>query len=332
MNIKSVKCYFAIMLALALALTGCAVTEPADTTAAADTTTTASVEQTTDATDGTVGSVVAEGIEFFSVNLDLTGENNRYLVAYPNEDGTAYVEYVGDVKKIGANMDAAVLESIATAVEESGIAALNGQDVYEDGQAIGSAYVQYSDGTMISFSFTGAIPQEYVDAFGKLDACFQAVTAELEVYVPTPAVMGEVDEAALAELLQILENSGIEELDMFSISDVVKDDAFAYVMGLSSAEGVALGTSCDAMMMTTPYSMVIATLEDGANAETVRADFLANLNWQKWVCVMPTGALVAQKDNMVLCLMGADRMYQRTVDAIADCGWEDLEEVTCPIG
>ena len=84
------------------------------------------------------------------------------------------------------------------------------------------------------------------------------------------------------------------------------------------------------MMMTTPYSMVIATLDDGMDVQTVRDDFLNNLDWQKWVCVMPTGALIAQKENMVLCLMGADSLFTQTVQAVTDCGWENLESVDSP--
>ena len=80
----------------------------------------------------------------------------------------------------------------------------------------------------------------------------------------------------------------------------------------------------------TPYSMVIATLDDGMDVQTVRHDFLNNLDWQKWVCVMPTGALIAQKGNMVLCLMGADALFAQTVQAVTDCGWENLESVDSP--
>lgn len=324
----------ALLLALTFVLAGCAVSKSDSTTEATDvpenTTVLLAPDDSGVSGDDTTLPEGAGSIRFFSVNLDRTGTDNRYLMAYPNEDGTVYVEYVGDVKKIGTNMDAAVLERITEAVVQSGLVQLNGRNEYVDAGPVGSAYLEFSDGSYISVSFTGHVPQEYMDAYAQLDACFQAVTADLDAYVPVPVVMDGVDEAALAELLQILENTGIKELDMFSIGDVLKDDAFAYVMGLSSADGIAVGTSCSAMMITTPYSMVIATLEEGADVQTVRNDFMTNLDWQKWVCVMPTGALVAQKGNMVICLMGADDWYQRTVQAIADCGWENLEAVDSP--
>ena len=320
---------FALLLAVMLLLTGCATTKPGDTTAATDVTTVPAPDQITDATEGIVD-LEGKTLSFFSVNLNLTGSDNRYMMAYPNDDGSVYVEYVGDVKKIGTNMDGKVLESVTAAVVRSGIAALNGQNIYLDGGAVGSAYVEYTDGTVIGIGYSGEIPEEYLTVYNALDTAFQTLTAELEVYVPVPLVGDGVDETALAELMAILDATQIRDLDMFQIADVTKDDTFSLVMGLSSAEGIANGTSCSAMMMTTPYSMVIATLDDGMDVQTVRDDFLNNLDWQKWVCVMPTGALIAQKGNMVLCLMGADALFAQTVQAVTDCGWENLESVDSP--
>lgn len=320
---------FVLLLAVMLLMTGCATTKPGDTTAATDVTTVPAPDQVTDPTGGTVD-LEGKTLSFFSVNLNLTGNDNRYMMAYPNDDGSVYVEYVGDVKKIGTNMDGKVLESVTAAVIRSGIADLNGQNIYLDGGAVGSAYVEYTDGTVIGIGYSGEIPEEYLTVYNALDMAFQTLTAELEVYVPVPLVGDGVDETALAELMAILEATQIRELDMFQIADVTKDDIFTLVMGLSSAEGIANGTSCSAMMMTTPYSMVIATLDDGMDVQTVRDDFLNNLDWQKWVCVMPTGALIAQKENMVLCLMGADSLFTQTVQAVTDCGWENLESVDSP--
>ena len=320
---------FALLLAVMLLLTGCATTKPGDTTAATDVTTVPAPDQITDATEGIVD-LEGKTLSFFSVNLNLTGNDNRYMMAYPNDDGSVYVEYVGDVKKIGTNMDGKVLESVTAAVVQSGIAALNGQNIYLDGGAVGSAYVEYTDGTVIGIGYSGEIPDEYLTVYNALDTAFQTLTAELEVYVPVPLVGDGVDETALAELMAILDATQIRDLDMFQIADVTKDDIFTLVMGLSSAEGIANGTSCSAMMMTTPYSMVIATLDDGMDVQTVRDDFLNNLDWQKWVCVVPTGALIAQKGNMVLCLMGADALFAQTVQAVTDCGWENLESVDSP--
>ena len=74
-------------------------------------------------------------------------------------------------------------------------------------------------------------------------------------------------------------------------------------------------------MMTTAYSLVIVTVEDASKAEAVAADFESTMDWRKWVCVAPSNALLAQKDNMVLCLMAADELFTQTQQGIETSGW-----------
>ena len=85
----------ALLLAVVLLLAGCAAAKPGDTTAAADVTTlpapdqtTGPEDQTTAPSDETTASLAGTGITFFSVNLNMNETDNRYLLAYPNEDGT----------------------------------------------------------------------------------------------------------------------------------------------------------------------------------------------------------------------------------------------------
>lgn len=320
-----------ILLALVLLLTGCAAgnndTTENQTTAATQDTTQAAPDQVTADPNGSSG----EGrIAFFSMNMNSNADEYLYLLAYPNDDGTVYVEFVGEVKKVGAAMDGAVLEQIAQAVEQASLMDLNGQNVYEDGVAGGSVYVEYSDGTVIGAGYGGVLPQEFLDAYATLEDCFRTITADLPEYVAEPLVVGNVDEDVLAEIMQILQDSGMGNLDTFQIGDVALDDSFAYMMGLSSMDGIVSGTNCGAVMITTPYSLAVVTVEDEADTEDVQADFLENLDWTKWVCVMPTDAMVARKGNMVLCLMGADDLYNQTAAAITANGWTDIQEESFP--
>ena len=320
-----------LLLALMLLLTGCAA---ANNGAAEDQTTAATQNPVTQAPDQVTtdpNAVTGEGeITFFSMNMNRTADEYLYLMAYPNEDGTVYAEFVGEVKKIGEAMDGAVLEQIARAVEQAALVDLNGQNVYEEGEAGGSVYIEYSDGTVIGAGFSGVLPQAFQDAYTALEDCFRTVMADLDVYVPEPLIAGEVNADVLAEVLKILQDSGMANLDAFQIVDVPLDDAFTYMMGLSSMEGIASGTSCSAMMITTPYALSIVTVEDEGYVADVQADFLEHLDWTKWVCVMPTDAMVARKGNMVLCLMGADDLYNQTAAAITANGWTDVQEESFP--
>lgn len=304
----------AVLMALSLAACTPSGKEPAETTAPAALPVYAEVENP---------------VSFFSMTLGEDYENIGSLAAFLNEDGTAYVEYVGEKKKVGT-LDANIFHGIAAAVEESGLAELNGQNVYADGEANGSMYITYADENMLTCDFGGEIPQEYRDAYAKMDAFFRELTAQMPEYVPQPQVLGEVEEGLLAELTAIISGSGIQNPDAFSISPVVKDEFFAFNLGLSSEEYIASATLCQGMMMTTAYSLAVVRLEEGADLDAVCADFAANVDWMKWVCVMPNNAMVAVKDDMVLCLVAEGQLYSLTAIGIEEAGWSVVETMENP--
>jgi hypothetical protein len=233
------------------------------------------------------------------------------------------VEYVGEEKKMG-NVDAAVLADLQAALEESGLLALDGQSEYADGQATGCLYVSYADDHFVSADYTGVIPQEFTAGFETMEAWFRALTVEMPVYVPQAQVVGEVEARILEAMQAILNASGMEGQDGLIISEIPRDDYFAFTAGLSSDEGISNGVTCTPMMNVTPYSLVIVTLENEGDAKAVRADFEKSLDWGKWVCVNPTNALIAQKGNMVLCLIGAGDMFGKTSRAIEASDWTEI--------
>jgi hypothetical protein len=272
---------------------------------------------------------VENPVSFFSMTLGEDYENIGSLTAYLNEDGTAHVEYVGENKKIGT-LDANIFHGITAAAAESGLAELNGQDVYAEGEANGSMYITYEDGAMLACGFGGEVPQTYRDGYAKMDAFFRELTAQMPEYVPQPLVLGEVEEGILTELTAIIGGSGIQNPDAFSISPVVKDEFFAFSLGLSSEEGIASAALCQGMMMTTAYSLAVVRLEEGADPDAVCADFAANVDWMKWVCVMPDKAMVAVKDDLVLCLVAEGQLYSLTAIGIEAAGWTVMETLENP--
>ena len=157
--------------------------------------------------------------------------------------------------------------------------------------------------------------------YAAMDAYFQTLVADLPAYVPQPQVMGEVDSALLETMTQILDGTGIANLDTFSISQLPLDDTFGFAAGLSGMDGITGAVSCAPMMMTTAYSLVIVTLEDETKAESVADDFENTMDWRKWVCVAPSHALLAQKDNMVLCLMANSDLFLQTQRGVEAAGW-----------
>lgn len=321
---KRMTCLIAVA-ALLLSMAACGNTTP---DAGETTETTAPIETTVPATVPTYEEV-ANPVTFFSLSLCENFDSIRSITVFPNEDGTAYVEYVGDVKKVG-NLDANIFHGITAAMETSGLVQLNGQDAWGEGEASGSMYVEYADGSCVAFGFSGEGHEAYAQGYAAMDGFFAELTAALPVYVPQPMVMGEVDAALLEELTAILNGSGMEALDAFTIMQVAKDDYFSYTLGLSSDEGIASAVSCAPMMMTTAYSLVVVSLEDGANADTVCSDFEFSMDWMKWVCVAPTNALIATKGNLVLCLMAADTLYTQTAAGVEAAGWATVKTLENP--
>lgn len=273
---------------------------------------------------------VENPVSFFSLSLAYSYDETYSLNIYDDGAGGCYVEYVGDYKKVGT-FGPAIFHGITAAFEESKLPELNGQSIYEEGESYASMYVEYSDGSCVTADFSGSdIPKGFVDGYEIMDAYFRGLTADLPVYVPQPMVMGEVNADALAALQEILGNSGIENIDAFAISDVPMDGSFCQVLGITDSAGITCGTSCAPAMMTTAYSLMIATVADTASIPAVRADFENNLEWNKWICVSASNALIAHKGNMVICLMASDELYQKTADAIIAAGWSDVVTVTNP--
>lgn len=291
-------------------------TEPSTEPAPSDTQPTESVEGAT--------------VSFVSISYGETYDAMGSLMFYIDENNAFAVDYVGQVKKVGI-VDASAQQTLSTALANSGLVALNGAFECVEGEAYASMYVEYTDGSCITADYSGVVAQEFIDGYAKMDECFQTLTADLSVYVPEAQVMEGVDETALVAMQEILNNSGLPNLDGLMISNVPAEE-FEFSLGLSSSEGITNGTACNAMMMTTAYSIALVTVEDAANIAAVRADFEENIDWQKWVCVMPTDALIAQKDNMVICVIGADEMFDMTATSVEAAGWTEVKYIENDLG
>lgn len=270
-------------------------------------------------------------VSYLQLSLQEAGQSMKILSAYPNEDGSVYVELVGEVTKKG-NVDAAALNTITYALEKSGLMELNGQSVYEEGEGMASAYITYGEDGYISADYSGNIDAAFVAAFTAMEDCFKELTADMAEYVPAPQEMGIISDADRLAINEILENMQIEGIDGFTIAnlDTADSESFCYAAGLSSAEGVESALQFAPNMMTTPYSLVIVTLTDAANADAVAKDFENNIDWRKWVCVNPSNAAIAVKDNQVLCLIGGEDLYTQTVTAIGEAGWAPVANLENP--
>ena len=261
-----------------------------------------------------------------SVSLD-----DKYISISDNDMGELSVDYNNGIRKM-TTMSLETLAEIETELEKSGLKALLGTSEYGDGADTASLSLVYSDWSSESADYYGVeIPEAFTTGFNTFAAYMETLLADVPEYVPQAMVMGEVDAAILTEMQTIMNNSGIANLDSLAILPIALDEYFGFTAGLTNTDGITAGAICQNMMMGgAAYQVVIVTLEDESKAADVAADFEANLDFGKWVCTRPTDALIAQKGNMVLCLMGPDEMYTGTVSAIEAAEWTTIKTVADP--
>lgn len=320
------KKIFALLLAAAvlMSLAACG-SEPAPT--AATTQNTAATTLPTETLEAVEQVTVDNPIKSLYLSMNLNETDYFYLNAWEDGEGGAQVELQADIRKV-ATLDASVLHGITKALEESGLAALNGVngDATQEGGTQGcSVFAEYADGSTLGASVIGTLPKEFSDGYAAMEQYFKRLLKDEPVYVPQPIIEGTVDESMMAEMLAVLNGSGIDGLDSFVIAGVAKDEFMGHALGMADTAHVVAGVSCSPMIQPNAYSFVIVKVDDKANIEAVRKDLAENLNWAKWVCVRASSAIIAQKGDLVLCLMGSGNAYGRTKAGIEKAGWESLE-------
>ena len=311
----------AVLLLIACVGCGAKKAEEADpttapTTAATDPTT----EPTTDEGDPTEENGDREA-NYIQLSIYEEDDSVVYITAFDDEAGQAYVEYASKDEKKLEYMDLAILGEIAAAIENSQLKALNEQSVYEDGIASASMYVSYTDESYLSADFYGVIPQEFRDGYAAVEAVVVELMKDVPVYVPAPVIEDDVDADIAADLEAVLNASGAEALDSFYVCNVPMDDSFNYMMGLSKTDGITNGVSCTYSMSAVAFSCAIAVAENEAAVAGIVEDFAANIDWNRWICVSATDAMIATKGNLVMCLVTIGDLYSQITTGAESNGW-----------
>lgn len=284
-------------------------------------------EQGSSNTPGVLEPITVDNpVSYFYMSILESADKNSYIEVSKDQDGNAYIQFVA-TNRIVTTKDAAVFHNIAKAIEEAKFSNLHGKNTSEEGDARASLYVEFADGSNYSASCSGIISEEFLAAYKAMENFFSELTAD--VSKPQAEIRGEVNAEALSAMQEI-HNAGMEYLDTLFIAEVDKDEYFGFTLGLSNTDGITHGIICSPTTNVTAYSLVIVTLEDESKKDSVAADFEANMDWRKWVCVAPNNALIAYKDNMVLCVMGSNSLFEKTATAIAETGWTEFKTLKNP--
>ncbi len=265
--------------------------------------------------------VPAGDINAFAIYFNATDGSMQSLSAYPNEDGTVHIEMMLEEVKRG-DVAGSAMAAIAQAYEASGLKAVEStpEGIYEGDNA--SISVSYTNGDYIFADLYGEMPEAFTTGYAAMVTCFKELTADLPVYVAKPVEMGQIadsDRTALDSILENLELIGLA--DTYVLTGYEKDENFGYNLYLSSDEGVASGASFAAGNMANPYSMMIVTLEEGADAAAVAASFEKGIDWARGICVQPEKAYIATKDNQAVLVLGSEDFFDANVTAIEAAGF-----------
>ena len=261
--------------------------------------------------------------------LNLTFGNDLINLYNDDTDGMLIDATIDGVRKV-STIDVSVLATVEAALNKSGLLTLDGDFAWGEETDKGACfYVAYTDGTSKSANYEGVdVPDAFVTGYAIVKAAIIDILADVPEYIPQPEVIGEMDEDLKNAALEIVTNSELSDVECVGIMEIKLDEAFAFCAGLSSDEGISAGVQAQYMLMRgAVYSLVIVKADDTA---AVAADFEANLDWNRWVSVRPSNAIIATKGDMVLCLMSDSSLYAGSVYAIQNSGWTTVDELTDP--
>lgn len=259
----------------------------------------------------------------FAASYGETVDDVIYLNVSPTEDKSkVMIDYMSGNKQERGTVDASLLSTLASVYEKSDLASLNEQSSYEEGDAMGTMYMDFSDGSNFTCDFGGQIPAEFVSGFTSMREAIESAMENMEPYRAEVQFDEDVNAEAKAELNALFAHLSNQTLENNLAMNVASDDEnYANTTGLKNANGVANTTVAMNMMGTVPHSMTLFQLADGADAAAIQKELIDNANWRKWVCVSPNYALTATKGNNVLYVMTLTEIYNELLPALEAEGW-----------
>lgn len=129
------------------------------------------------------------------------------------------------------------------------------------------------------------------------------------------SVIGTIYEKAKVDLN--VENTSI---------DLANKDMVKYNMGLEDASKIKEAVVSEALISSQAYSLVLARVNDAADAEAVAKGMRDGIDQRKWICVMADDFQIVTHNDLVMLVMVASTMKdtvtsQQIVDAFKEmCG------------
>lgn len=265
---------------------------------------------------------VEDPITYLLLRMEKKGEYDYIINVWENENGQCQVNYNVEQHKEGV-FDKAVFHNITAIVNNAKLDGFERTAVSE-GDESATLNVTYQSGKTILSDLVGQVPEDFKVSFEQVNEFFLELMTELPLAEIKATVEGEVNEEILAEINAVLKE--VKHLDNFHIFGI-NDEDLSYSLGLKNTENVVSGAVCAPEMSTTLFRLKIVSLNDTSNVKSTAEDFVSNIDWNQWVCVLPDKAWIGIKDNLVLYVIGDDMSVVETAMGAKNAGWKEYESL-----
>ncbi len=110
-------------------------------------------------------------------------------------------------------------------------------------------------------------------------------------------------ELTFEEIITAMYEKAELELPMMGYTELTKEN-MEYMLGVNNFDFIE-GTISEPMMGSFAHSVVLFTVEDGADIETIKSDIKNNVDGRKWICVgvEPENIVVENVGNNIILIM-----------------------------
>ena len=97
--------------------------------------------------------------------------------------------------------------------------------------------------------------------------------------------------------------------------DVTDADSVAYMTGLENGDDLEYLAVSEPMMSSQAYSLVIAKVKDGVDADKLAKTMSENIDMRKWICVSAEVLYATSTEDLVFVVMSSEEMAKPVYDA-----------------
>ncbi len=106
--------------------------------------------------------------------------------------------------------------------------------------------------------------------------------------------------------------------------DLTNGDAVRYDMGLTDASKIKEAVVSQALISSQAYSLVLARVENAADAEAVARDMLEGIDPRKWICVEADDVQIVAYDDAILLVMASSTMKDTVTSMLLVDAFEEI--------